>query len=98
MRCSPARSSHTHPDAPDSTTGDTDSAASSSAECAELSAADERLTTIRSAETVRACAIVIPGRIPSSPAGTELAPRSACGGRLLAVAGPSPWQAGLEGP
>ena len=45
MRSNPARSSHTHPDAPDSTTGETDSAASSSAECAELSAADELCTT-----------------------------------------------------
>src|SRR5258708_7282422 len=96
MRCSPARSSHTHPDAPDSTTGDTDSAASSSAECAELSAAAERLTTTRSEETVRACAIVIPGRIPISRAGIETASRSACGARLLAIASTLSSSAGFE--
>ena len=84
MRCRPARSTHAHPGAPDSITGETDSAASSSAECAELSAAGDRWTTIRSEEIARACAIVIPGRIPCSRARSETASSSACGARLFA--------------
>src|SRR5260370_14913877 len=96
MRFRPARSTHAHPGAPDSMTGETDSAASSSAECAELSAAGERWTTIRSEEIARACAIVIPGRIPSSRARIETASSSACGARLFPIASTLSASAGFE--
>src|ERR1700723_2035640 len=96
MRCRPARSTHAHPGAPDSMTGETDSTASSSAECAELSAAGDRWTTIRSEEIARACAIVMPERIPSSRARTETASSSACGARLLPIASTLSVNAGFE--
>src|SRR5580700_11336597 len=96
MRCRRARSTHAHPGAPDSMTGETDSAASSSAECAELSAAGERWTTIRSEEIARACAIVIPGRIPSPRARGDTASSSACGARLCAIASTLSASAGFE--